>query len=234
MGLRRLRLGIRAQLTLTLLLGALLSTGATLFIANNAIQQYALQQTHTQEQQDMKIALLVLQTQYGQNISISSDNQLVADSPTTGKDLSSYNSPSADFGRFALNNDQDYVDQVQQLLGGFVSVYQCANPNGPTGTCKRISTTLQTNTANSTGARTRLVGSALEQAPTQNMALSSANPQEWLGVVTLAGKQYYSDYYPLMNPQQRMQGAPGIERITWPLTRNPCLPRSCTSMPISM
>ncbi len=48
MGRSRLRLGMRAQLTLALLLGALLSTGATLFIANNAIQQYALQQTHTQ------------------------------------------------------------------------------------------------------------------------------------------------------------------------------------------
>ncbi|MGH2505736.1 MAG: cache domain-containing protein [Ktedonobacterales bacterium] len=207
MGQRRLRLGIRAQLTLTLLLGALLSTGATLFIANNAIQQYALQQTHTQEQQDMKIALLVLQTQYGQYISISSDNQLVADSPTTGKDLSAYNSNSANpYGRFALNNDQDYVDQVQQLLGGFISVYQCANAVGPTGACTRISTTLKSSSTNSTGVQTRLTGSRLEQAPLQNMALSSANPQEWLGVVTLAGKQYYTDYYPLLNPQQRMIG----------------------------
>src|SRR5579864_5990440 len=206
MGRRRLRLGIRAQLTLTLLLGALLSTGATLFIANNAIQQYALQQTHTQEQQDMKIALLVLQTQYGQYISISSDNQLVADSPTTGKDLSAYSAPSANFGRFALNNDQDYVDQVQQLLGGFVSVYQCANATGPTGKCTRISTTLKSSSTNSTGAQSRLVGSQLEQAPLQNMALSSATPQEWLGVVTLTGKQYYTDYYPLLNPQSRLIG----------------------------
>jgi hypothetical protein len=207
MGQRRLRLGIRAQLTLTLLLGALLSTGATLFIANNAIQQYALQQTHTQEQQDMKIALLVLQTQYGQYISISSDNKLVADSPTTGKDLSTYSSTSANpYGRFALNNDQDYVDQVQQLLGGFISVYQCANAVGPTGACTRISTTLKSSSTNSTGVQTRLTGSHLEQAPLQNMALSSANPQEWLGVVTLSGKQYYTDYYPLLNPQQRMIG----------------------------
>ena len=206
MGQSRLRLGIRAQLTLTLLLGALLSTGATLFIANNAIQQYALQQTHTQEQQNMKIALLVLQTQYGQYISISSDNQLVADSPTTGKDLSAYANPSSDFGRFALNNDVDYVDQVQQLLGGFVSVYQCANAVGPTGSCKRISTTLHSSTPSATGAVQRSTGAALEQDPTQHMALSSASPQEWLGVVSLSGEQYYTDYYPLLNPQQRTIG----------------------------
>ncbi len=204
MGRRRLRLGIRAQLTLTLLLGALLSTGATLFIANNAIQQYALQQTHTQEQQSMKIALLVLQTQYGQNVSVSSDGQLVADYPSTGQD-SAYDQ-SSNYGRHVLNDDVDYVDQVQQLLGGFVSIYQCANATGPTGKCTRISTTLHTNTMNSSGGFARQTGSAIEQTPMQDMALTTAAPQEWLGVVPFSGEQYYTDYYPLLNPQQRLIG----------------------------
>ena len=47
---RRSRLGIRAQLTLIVLLGAVLSTAATLFIADNAIRNYALQQAQNQEQ----------------------------------------------------------------------------------------------------------------------------------------------------------------------------------------
>ncbi|HEY7974124.1 MAG TPA: cache domain-containing protein, partial [Ktedonobacterales bacterium] len=205
MGRRRLRLGIRAQLTLTLLLGALLSTGATLFIANNAIQQYALQQTHTQEQQNMQIALLVMQTQYGQNVSISSDNQLVTDSPSTGKDLSSYATGGA-YGRYALNNDVNYVNQVQQLLGGFVSVYQCANAVGPTGACTRISTTLHGTVMNSSGSVPPLIGTKIETQATQNMALNSAAPKEWLGVVPFSGQQYYTDYYPLLNPQQRLIG----------------------------
>ncbi|HKT36817.1 MAG TPA: hypothetical protein VJR48_00500, partial [Ktedonobacterales bacterium] len=71
---RRSRLGIRAQLTLIVLLSAVLSTAATLFIADNAIRNYALQQAQSQEQDNMKIALLVLTTQYGENYSISSDN----------------------------------------------------------------------------------------------------------------------------------------------------------------
>ncbi|HZC04291.1 MAG TPA: cache domain-containing protein, partial [Ktedonobacterales bacterium] len=204
MGRRRLRLGIRAQLTLTLLLGALLSTVATLFIANNAIQQYALQQTHTQEQQNMKIALLVLQTQYGQNVSISSDGQLVTDSPSSGVDLGS--SYTKDYGKKALDNDVDYVDQVQQLLGGFVSVYKCATAFGPTGSCTRVATTLHATNANAASASARLVNVPIEKTAAQNMALNAATPKEWLGVETINGQQYYTDYFPLLNPQQRLVG----------------------------
>ena len=188
MGRSRLRLGIRAQLTLVLLLGALLSTGATLFIANNAIQQYALQQTHTQEQQSMKIALLVLQTQYGQNVSVSSDGQLVTDSPTTGRDLSGY--ASSNYGKYPLNNDVNYVDQVQQLIGGFVSVYQCANAMGPTGACTRVATTLQSTAAGDTSSNGRQLNVTLEAAAAQNMGLKTATPTEWLGVVPFNNQDY--------------------------------------------
>src|SRR5215469_4337126 len=94
---RRFRLGIRAQLTIVVLLAAVLSTGATLFIANNAIQTYALQQASSQEQQHMAIAQLVLKTQYGQNISIASNGKLVADSPTVTRDLSGYASQNGQY-----------------------------------------------------------------------------------------------------------------------------------------
>ena len=210
MGRSRLRLGMRAQLTLALLLGALLSTGATLFIANNAIQQYALQQTHTQEQENMKIALLVLQTQYGQNVSVSSQNQLVTDNPSIGKDFSNYAASSPNgtgaYGTYILNDRVEYVDQVQQLIGGFVSIYQCANATGLVGSCKRVSTTFQSSSTNSSGITNRQVGSLLESAPAQNMALNSTTPKEWLGVVSYGNQQYYTDYFPLLNPQQQLIG----------------------------
>ena len=94
---RRSRLGIRAQLTLIVLLGAVLSTAATLFIADNAIRNYALQQAQSQEQDNMKIAVLVLTTQYGENYSISSDNHLVVDTPTSGKNFGGPN--DTNFGK---------------------------------------------------------------------------------------------------------------------------------------
>ncbi len=202
---RRFRLGIRAQLTLVVLLGAVLSTLATLFIANNAIQQYALQQAHTQEQQNMAIALLVLQTQYGQNISIASNGQLVADTPTTGHDLSGY--AQNNYGKYYLKDDEDYVDQVQHLIGGFVSVYQCANSNDKLVPCVRISTTLRvvSSNANSSVGSTRDTGVQLEPVPASAMTLSSA-PKAFLGEVDYQGQQYYADYYPLFNPQQQVIG----------------------------
>ena len=49
-----------AVVAVIVVLGAVLSTAATLFIADNAIQNYVLQQARTQEQDNMKIALLVL------------------------------------------------------------------------------------------------------------------------------------------------------------------------------
>lgn len=208
MGRRRLRLGIRAQLTIMLLLGALLSTGATLFIANNAIQQYALQQTHAQEQENMKIALLVLQTQYGENVSVSSDGQLVTDSPATG--TSGSGSFASNFGRYSLNNDTNYVDQVQQLISGFVSVYQCANAISLVGPCTRVASTLTQSKPGANGLYPREVGGLLEADPARNMGIGGANVRPWLGVVTFANKDYYTDFYPLFNPQNQLVGVLAI------------------------
>lgn len=189
------RLGIRPQLTLIVILGAVLSTAATLFIADNAIQNYVLEQAKAQEIDNMKIARLVLTTQYGQNISIASDNTMVADTPSTGKDLNL--DTSNNFGKFPLNGDTDFVDEVKQLIGGTVSVYQCADAHGNFTRCLRIATT----NANSQHP----LGRELAADVARNMNLEGT-PRDWQGVDTIDGVQSYADYSPVFNPQQQLIG----------------------------
>lgn len=201
---RRSRLGIRAQLTLIVLLSAVLSTAATLFIADNAIRNYALQQAQSQEQDNMKIAVLVLQTQYGENYSISADNHLVVDTPSsTGK---TFGGPTdANFGRYALNDDTDFVDSVKQLIGGTVSVYQCANAKGDFTPCVRVSTTLPKPGTSGDVAAPRDTSVQLPTSVGGHMKLQS-NPSEWLGIDDINGQQYYADYSPMLNPQGQLIG----------------------------
>lgn len=200
---RRLRLGVRAQLTLIVLLGAVLSTAATLFIADNAIRNYALQQARNQEQDNMKIARLVLTTSYGQNVSISADNKLVADSPTAGRDFGGSNDPS--YGKYPLNDDTEFVDGVKNLIGGAVSVFKCADARGNFEPCTRISTTLPKSGKGTSEARD--TGQPLGVDVARQMNLSQpGNEREWLGVETIDGVQYYADYAPLLNPQGELIG----------------------------
>ncbi len=222
MARRRVRLGVRAQLTLIVLFGAVLSTAATLFIANNAIQNYALQQAQNQERDNLKIAQLVLTTQYGQNISISSDNKLVADSPTTGHDFNV--GAATNFGKYQLNGDTDYVDSVKQLIGGIVSVYQCANAKGAVIPCTRVATTLQKMGSTSTSLSERDVNAPLDAQIAQHMALS-ATPREWLGEQALNSTQYYVEYAPLYGPQQNFIG---VLSVGVPLDTVTSLQRSTT------
>ncbi|HET8909678.1 MAG TPA: methyl-accepting chemotaxis protein [Ktedonobacterales bacterium] len=200
---RRSRLGIRAQLTLIVLLGAVLSTAATLFIADNAIRNYALQQAQSQEQDNMKIAVLVLTTQYGENYSISSDNHLVVDTPTSGKNFGGPN--DTNFGKYALNDDTDYVNSVKQLIGGSVSVYQCANARGDFTQCVRISTTLQKPGSSGDVQAPRDTGAQLPANIGGHMTLGS-KPREWLGIDEVNGQQYFADYSPMFNPQGQLIG----------------------------
>src|SRR5262249_1950453 len=153
--------------TIIVILGAVLSTVATLFIADNAIQNYVLEQAQTQEHDNMKIAKLVLKTQYGDNISISSDNKLVADIPGSGKDFNL--GQKTNFGKYVLNDSIDYVDYVGQLIGNSVSLYQCANAQGSFTQCIRISTTYKTGTG-STASRSN--GTGLTQTLNANMDLA--------------------------------------------------------------
>jgi hypothetical protein len=201
------RLGIRPQLTIIVILGAIFSTVATLYIADSAISSYVLNQARTQEKENMKIARLVLQTQYGQNVSIASDGTMVADLPTAGKDFN-LNSNN-DFGRYALDQNTDYVDGVQQLIGGTVSIFKCANAQGDFTPCTRIETTLR-GSASPGQVAPRATG---EQLPTvigqsDHMDLTGNGSQahEWLGVDTVDGVQYFTDYAPIFNPDGRWIG----------------------------
>lgn len=217
----RRRFGVRAQLTFIVLLGAILSTVATLFVANQAIQSYALQQARNQEQENMNIATLVLHTQYGQNVSIAANNMLVADSPTSGMSLSSL-SAATNYGKYQLDGDTDYVDQVKQLIGGYVSIFKCADASGKfllaqgQTACPRIATTFTTSAnvpaataatqTSTTAISCTATDSCLPLPIITQMALVAAAPHSWLGIDQIDGKQYYADYSPILNPQQRLIG----------------------------
>ncbi|HKT38217.1 MAG TPA: cache domain-containing protein, partial [Ktedonobacterales bacterium] len=202
------RLGIRPQLTFIVILGAILSTVATLFIADNAIQNYVLDQARTQEQQNMNIMRLVLETQYGPNISIAHDNTMVVDQPSTSQGTFSCNPNAAPstpcYGRYVLNNDTDLVDNVQNLIGGNVSIFQCANATGSTTGCLRIATTFGKGNS-SAGTSTRATGQQLCQNVARNMNLDGT-PHAWLGTDTCDGAAYFANYAPLFNPQGQFIG----------------------------
>src|SRR5258708_19319657 len=176
------RLGIRPQLTMIVILGAVLSNVGTLVNGENAIKKYVLEQASTQEHDNMKIAKLVLKTQYGDNISISSDNKLVADLPGSGKDFNL--GQNANFGKYVLNDSVDYVDYVGQLIGNSVSLYQCADSHGSFTQCLRISTTYKNGSGSSA---TRATGAVLTPALNANMDLAGT-PHDWLGKDTIGGR----------------------------------------------
>jgi single cache domain-containing protein len=219
---RRSRLGIRAQLTLIVLLSAVLSTAATLFIADNAIRNYALQQAQSQEQDNMKIAVLVLTTQYGESYSISADNHLVVDSPTARKTFTG--TPDANYGKYPLNDDTDYVQSVKQLIGGEVSVYQCANARGDFTQCVRITTTLPKPGSSGDITGPRDTGVQLPATIGGHMNLQG-KPREWFGIDELNGQQYYADYSPMLNPQGQLIG---VVSVAVPLDTVTAFERSTT------
>jgi hypothetical protein len=211
---RRSRLGIRAQLTITVLLAAILTTLATLFISRNAIHNYALEQAQTQQQESMSIASLVLETAYGQNISISSDsssdNKMVLDSPKVGRDQGTTFNNQTDFGRYPLNDDTDYVDAVQQRIHGAVSVYQCADKSGNITGCHRIATTFVKPGAASNGIAQRDTGAQLCGQLVKNLGLDNPDQAQhvWVGATPdpTCGPSYYGAYRALFNPQGQWIG----------------------------
>jgi hypothetical protein len=183
---RRFRLGIRAQLTLAVLLGAVLTTLATLFIARNAIHQYALDQATSQQKESMSIAALVLETAYGQNISVSStndpktDNKLVVDSPQVGRDQGTGFS-EANYGKYVLNDDTDYVDAVKHSVHGEVSVFQCADKKGNFTGCHRVSSTFLKPVASDTGVPQRDTGGQLCQKVLELLNGQTGIEHTWIG-----------------------------------------------------
>jgi hypothetical protein len=216
-------MGIRPQLTIIVLVAAVLSTVATLFVTESAVKSYVETQARDQEQQHMKIAKLVLATNFGENISISSDKYMVVDSPgSSGGFRPSDATGQYPFGKYKLNGDTDYVDLVQQLVGGMVSVYQCADEAGNAiDPCSRIASTFRAHGASNSNSAPREVGVPLEAQAIQNMHLVSAAvgsdgksrrwtaaPQEWVDTtpVTINGTPYISDYAPILNPQNQLIG----------------------------
>lgn len=219
------RLGIRPQLTLIVVLGALLSTAATLFIADTVVSSYVSQQADAQQQENMRIARVVLQTQYGQNVSIASDGFMVADEPTSGGGLSI--SGTNHYGRYYFAHDPsdpskpadntDFVDEVQQLIGGgqgvdttsgqnVVSIYQCANAQGAPIPCKRIETTERKGQATN-GLPSRATGDLLDQDAYNLLAKRvsdhtdpTAPVRDLVGARVVDNVQYAGDYSPIFSP----------------------------------
>jgi len=209
MARRRLRLGIRAQLTLMVLVAAILSTGATLFIAHNAIQNYAFQQAETQARESLSIATLIRQNTYGVNLSISSDGQMVLDSPKVGRDQGTSFTEGNQYGRYALNGDTEYVNSVSGSTRGAVSVYQCANSSGQQQPCKRIATTFPVPPSGiSRDHRDVLCASVMKNLRLDD---TSTAVHEWVGEDPSddpvgCGAGYFGDYYALTNPQGQFIG----------------------------
>ena len=170
----------------------------------------------------MKIAVLVLTTQYGENYSISSDNHLVVDSPSSGKTFTG--GTDANFGKYPLNDDTDYVESVKQLIGGVVSVYQCANARGDFTQCVRVSTTLSKPGSSGDVSAPRDTGIQLPASIGGHMNLQS-KPREWLGIDDLNGQQYYADYSPMLNPQGQLIG---VLSVAVPLDTVTAFERSTT------
>lgn len=217
------RLGIRPQLTLIVVLGAVLSTIATLFIANTVVSSYVSQQADAQQQENMRIAQVVLKTQYGQNVSVASDGFMVADEPTASGSFTL--NGSNHFGRYYFAHDPsdpnagdntDFVDEVQQLIGGgqgvdstsgqnVVSVYQCANAQGALTPCARIETTVRKGQA-ANGLPKRATGDSLDPAVYSLLANRVSNHTDpSIPVADVVGPrmvdniQYAGDYSPIFN-----------------------------------
>jgi len=224
---RWLRGGIRTQITVMVLIGAVLTTAVTLLIADASIQGYAIQQAQDQEARNMNVAILVLQRSYGKSISVDSKGNLVIDSPN--KDTT--NSAASDFGRLALESNSSYVDQVRALLNDVqVSVYQCSGAtNQPElaqnkQLCPRISTTLvRHDNAGNVTREVDATGSAVPLPTTavQQLALSPAGTGLQSGTndkliqETLDGVQYLSAYHVFYDPNNHLVA---VLSVSEPLT----------------
>lgn len=156
---RRLRFSIRTQLTIIVMLAALLGTGATLFVADFTIQTDLQGQLMTQASQDINIAWLIMRSIYGSQISVNAQSQLIAQAPQ------GVQANSASRGLVTLNGNFDYVDQVEQLIGGAVTIYQCAGPTGPSLPCRVAATDIPgANIGNNTPGQTITFNAPLDPA----------------------------------------------------------------------
>lgn len=221
---RVIRGGIRTQITIMVLIGAVLTTGVTLLIAVASIQGYSIQQAQNQETSNMNVAVLVLTRAYGKHISVDSFGNLVIDSPPT-------DTSGSNFGKVNLKADTSYVDTVKAQLNNVeVAVYQCADQTNqpyisPTNheLCPRISTTFTTN--GQAGGPREVDSSAKAETLSPNIVQllgmqSSANGVTATGDFkqyqeTIDGVEYLSEYHVLYDPQGHLVAVLGVSE---PLT----------------
>ncbi len=227
---RWLRLGVRAQILVIVLIGTVLTTAVTLLIADTSIQNYATNQENALETRNLTVANLVMQQHYGPNISVSADNYLVVDAPPGAQ--------NSQYGKLPLNFDSSFVQSVQSLLNGVqVSVYQCANAdetldftNGMLA-CPRVSTTFLARQSNGDlknltlqyGSQTLTTNYDvntstnpvyLNQTAAAGMSLANA-PKQFVGQETIGGVQYEASYLPLSDEAGHLVGVLAVEE---PLT----------------
>jgi hypothetical protein len=220
---RWLRSGIRTQITIMVLIGAVLTTAVTLLIADASIQGYALQQANAQQRSNLNVALLVLNKQFHSSVSIDPQSQMVIDSPTLDTQNFTTDPSYKDFGRLPLNAHTEYVDQVQNAVPDTqVSVYQCVDTQyqpfkaKDQRYCPRISTTLTyTNAQGAIQRETDTQGRA--QALTPNIFQGLGLKISGTGIVataltdktlqeTIDGNQYLSTYHLISDPQGQVIG----------------------------
>jgi methyl-accepting chemotaxis protein len=221
---RVIRGGIRTQITIMVLIGAVLTTGVTLLIAVASIQGYSIQQAQNQETSNMNVATLVLTRAYGHHVSVDYQGNLVIDSPAS--DVS-----SSDFGKLSLETDTSYVDTVRAQLNNVeVAVYQCADAQNtpkfsPTNheLCPRISTTFTVN--GQSGAPREVDSTAKAEALSPNVVQLLGLQASASGVTatgdykqyqeTIDGVAYLSEYHVIYDPQNHLVAVLGVSE---PLT----------------
>jgi hypothetical protein len=221
---RVIRGGIRTQITIMVLIGAVLTTGVTLLIAVASIQGYSIQQAQNQETSNMNVASLVLTRAYGKHVSVGPDGNLVIDSPPT--DTSNTN-----YGKVELETDTSYVDTVKAQLNNVeVAVYQCADAqnaalHSPTNheLCPRISTTFTTN--GQPGGPREVDSPAKAETLSPNVVQLLGLQVTTNGVTatgdykqyqeTIDGVTYLSEYHDIYDPQGHLVAVLGVSE---PLT----------------
>lgn len=222
---RWLRLGIRTQITVMVLIGAVLTTAVTLLIADVSIRGYAIGEAQKREIRNLNIAVAIRKNSFGDSISVSSDNKLVIDSLTVDRnDYTTDPTYGTVYGKLALNDKTAFVDQISRLTDVQVSVYQCANQTNQAylvngRLCPRISTTFPGRDIHSDSlALQRDISSPdhplpLSSAAAQQLGLRldpqnnvTASQNQVTVQETIAGQQYLSGYLILTDPQNHMIG----------------------------
>jgi len=195
---RRSRLSIRIQLTVIVILAALLGTGATLLVANFTIQNYLQGQLATQVQQDSNVAWHIMNASYGSQITVNADSQLIAQVPQSA------NLSSQPQGPIILNGNFDYIDQVEQLTGGLVTIYQCAGAGNHAIPCRAVATDMIVNNSSGGASGSTITLNTLLDPTIGTAVQKQATP--YIATTTIQGAPYMAAYSRITDPQGHFIG----------------------------